>query len=109
MKPTIYNIFNILLSDVDTFFNLMRRTVINAEESHQDYRSSIINSGYGDIDDPMKIFAFPLMINSNNKTRKSPLELYDRGVPFPEIDLVKNFIDSFRNMAKQKKLDDIKK
>ena len=39
MQPTIYNIFKIILDDVDKFFNILRKTSYKAEnEHHPKYR-----------------------------------------------------------------------
>ena len=68
MQPTIYNIFKILLDDVDKFFNTLRSTAFDAENKHHiAHRGEIINGSYKDVTNTAnntstKIFAFPLFI-----------------------------------------------
>ncbi|MFW6243191.1 MAG: hypothetical protein ACOC2W_03435, partial [bacterium] len=69
MRPTIYNIFKILLDDVDKFFELIRRTSEKAEDEHHNEPSikEVIlggggsNTNFRDYYDD-KIYAFPLII-----------------------------------------------
>jgi len=107
MKPTIYNIFKIILNDVDTFFNILRTTSNKAENDHHvKYANLIANSNtYKDI--ISKIYAFPLIIkqemicNQIKESRIAPVEL-SASLPevFPELDLIKNFIDTFTTQQK---------
>ena len=117
MKPTIYNIFKILLNDVDKFFNILRNTSIDAENHHTLYADRIItDSNYKDvttnkIEDKPHIFSWPLVVkqekvcNQIKESRTVPIELSDRinaqtGQPFPEIGLLKSFIDTFSKQQK---------
>lgn len=101
MKPTIYNIFRIILNDVDTFFQKLREVSISAEQHHETYSNQIINDGnYEDTSD--KIYSFPLVVKEEilcknaKKTRTVPNEISSRlDQPFPEIKLVQEFIDTF--------------
>lgn len=105
MKPTIYNIFELILNDVDTFFKILRTTSNQAEEHHKTNFNRIINgAGYADTGNgsQKQIFAFPLVIKKelgcNNKdVRTAPIELNKSLYPneFPEMILVKNFIETF--------------
>ena len=96
MLPTIYNIFNIILNDVDNFFKILLEYSKLAENHHRDYYNDIVSDGgYGDIKQK-KIYSFPLIINDINKTRISPIEISNKlPAPFPEITLVNKFILSF--------------
>ena len=114
MMPTIYNIFKIILNDVDKFFNILRKTSNNAEDSHNlpDYKNLIIGDQYAD--NLNKIFAFPLIIDrfqevsgGYREVRVAPIEL-SKKVPFPELDLVNAFIDTFFLQVKYNKLLNLK-
>jgi hypothetical protein len=107
MMPTIYNIFKIILDDVDIFFQTIRDTSVKAEDKHHnipDYYN-IITGGrdYGDSTKLKRVFAFPLIINrtavvcgGNREERIAPIELSKRlPKPFPEMELINEFIDSF--------------
>ena len=101
MKPTIYNIFKILLNDVDKFFNILRTTSMKAEEHHNTYISQIINDGNYVDTKGSHIYAFPLVIKQETgcnsaKVRTAPTEISNiLSEPFPEIELVQNFIETF--------------
>jgi len=112
MRPTIYNIFKIILNDVDKFFDVLRTCSNNAEYHHniQPNRNIIANNNLQDsgINDNEKIYSFPLIIKSvyNNcnktETRTSPKEINDKlpaSSPFPELSLINDFINTF---SKQK-------
>ena len=111
MKPTIYNIFQIILNDVDKFFATLNYTAINAQNHHTAYYNQIKNNfGFKDTElNNNGIYAFPLVTKTQyvcgqpSETRIVPIDLSNLlPKPFPEIDLVKNFIDSFykqRNIA----------
>lgn len=103
MKPTIYNIFEVICDDIDNFFNILRNTAISAERHHEKYKSLI--DGNLNIKETRKISAFPLYIKSNttkcvtSENKSIPKELSDivkeaGGEPFPEITLVNRFIDA---------------
>ena len=107
MKPTIYNIFKILLNDVDKFFRILRTTSKLAEEHHNTYKEQILgNSMYSDIGKNGEVknahmFSFPLITKQEtgcNKaiTRTVPIEISNSlPEPFPEIDLIQQFIETF--------------
>lgn len=116
MRPTIYNIFKIILDDVDKFFNTLRATSILAEEHHNnpDFKRIISNYGMrdsgnmGDTNDI--IYAFPLIISrqsNDQEVRISPI-LINKSLPasnpFPEMQLITKFIDTF-TLQKQKAAD----
>ena len=101
MRPSIYNIFNVILGDVDAFFTKLKKVSNDAYDEHQKDKKIIINSGsYGegkDKDEDAEIFAFPLIINSsfdNRQERVAPIDLALK-VRFPELELVDDFIDTF--------------
>jgi len=106
MRPTIYNIFKVILDDVDTFFRTLRSTSIKAETDHHvKHRSQILTGNFKDVggNNGETIYAFPLVIQqkkeqcSIKETRIAPIELSNSiiGDPFPELVLVQDFIDSF--------------
>jgi GH25 family lysozyme M1 (1,4-beta-N-acetylmuramidase) len=115
MKLTIYNIFKIILNDVDTFFKTLRNTSKDAEERHHvKHRSQILTESFQDFGggDKETIYAFPLIIQRKKEQcaikeiRIAPIELSNSiiGDPFPELVLVQKFIDSFitqRQLAEQ--------
>lgn len=110
MNPTIYNIFKIILDDVDRFFEILRTTSYKAENDHHvKYKKSIFgNNSYEDIKTIDKIFAFPLIVNKQGEIcggfreeRIAPIDLSNRlPEPFPEIDLVNNFITTFQTQER---------
>ncbi len=106
MMPTIYNVFKVILDDVDTFFETIRQVSIKAENSHHnipDYKKIIMGGEFGDSKKPDTVFAFPLIINrqgiicgGKREERIAPIELSNRlPEPFPEMTLVNEFIDTF--------------
>lgn len=115
MMPTIYNVFKIILDDVDTFFKTLRATSINAETNHHvKHRAQIITDNFKDIGrgNNETIYAFPLVIQQKKEQcgmkeiRIAPIQLSNSiaGDPFPELVLVQEFIDSFitqRNLIEQ--------
>ena len=110
MNPTIYNVFKVILGDVDKFFNILRRTSYTAEfDHHVRNRGAILRGDFQDVKNTInpestKIFAFPLIIdkqtmlpcNQVKETRIAPVKL---GLAindiFPEIKLVYQFINTF--------------
>ena len=112
MLPTIYNIFKIILDDVDKMFYLMRKTSIEAFQHHNDleikpliinntfYRDvGMNNMSFGDI------YSYPLVIDKVNRDgvtteqRVAPIKL-SQGLGsnrvFPELILIQDFIDTFK-------------
>lgn len=98
MIPTIYNIFKIILDDVDIFFNKLRDTAEEAERKHQEDKNKL-DSKF-DLKDN-SVYAFPLVINNSvihggiTQERIAPIKLQEEGIQFPELELVQKFIDSF--------------
>lgn len=110
MMPTIYNIFEVLLNDVDTFFQTLKNTARDAENHHNipDFNKIILNTAPNQFVDKNqqsasnKIYAFPLVIDKQNITggqrevRVAPTKLSQLLTkPFPELTLINNFIDTF--------------
>lgn len=117
MKPTIYNIFEILCDDIDYFFNVIKNTSIKAQHHHNEYVDLIINnkSQYGD--NSKNIFAFPLIIKEDSergilkRVKSNPKEISDSlgvGKEFPELGLINNFINTFINVRKEEQVRDLK-
>lgn len=103
MQPTIYNIFKLILGDVDKFFETLRNTSEIAQLSHKDnYERIIGDQRYRDSITSNEIFSFPLIINEEHtdgikkEVRASPAILEQQiGYRFPEMDLVDDFIRTF--------------
>ena len=111
MIPSIYNVFKIILDDVDQLFYQIKSTSNLAYDKHNkpiSVKKIILgeDSYKEQKGDDTEVFAFPLIINTvsnNRQERVAPIELSTK-VPFPEIDLVNNFINTFldqNNFAKQ--------
>jgi hypothetical protein len=109
MKPTIYNIFKIILNDVDDLFTIMRNTSEKAFNSHNISENKQAIIGYNNGVDgnisangiPDKIYSFPLIIEDSpvfggrKNERVAPIEL-SKVVEFPEMNLIYDFIDTFQ-------------
>ncbi|MFA5207247.1 MAG: glycoside hydrolase family 25 protein [Candidatus Paceibacterota bacterium] len=110
MMPTIYNIFNIILNDVDTFFQTLRDTSISSEQHHNqaDYNKIILSKSpdqFADINpqtNTTKLFSFPLVIDTQNicggqrQVKVSPVKISQLlPQPFPELTLVESFVETF--------------
>jgi len=119
MMPTIYNIFEILLNDVDTFFQKLRDISAEAERHHNnpDFNKIILNTApnqYVDIAQQAAsnhVYSFPLVVDKQNVTggqrevRVAPTKLSQLlPKPFPELTLISDFIDTFN---KQKQFSEI--
>lgn len=110
MMPTIYNIFKIILKDVDTFFDTLRTTSIKAQELHNQEPNKSIILGGSYKDNSNEIFAFPLIVDiqsfngGKKEERIAPIEL-NKKVGFPEIKLVNDFIKSFFDQKKYESLE----
>ena len=102
MIPTIYNIFEIILNDVDEFFNILRKTSSDAETAHKKDENTL-SSRFNGIDS--SIYSFPLVIEKTNvyggekEERVAPIKLKESGIEFPELDLVQQFIDTFKDQS----------
>lgn len=105
MIPSIYNIFEIILNDVDKFFLKLKKTSRSAEFSHNVPANKKIilgDNSYSETKkDTVDIFPFPLVINSLNdrEERVAPTALQKK-VDFPELNLVSDFIDTFSDQKK---------
>ena len=114
MKPTIYNVFKIILNDVDKMFRIMRDVSYNAEKYHHNV-PEILNQivsffNYRDVeqnDDNPYIYSYPLVIDNvtidgvTREERVAPIKISESlgANPFPELVLVHDFIDSFRRQS----------
>ncbi len=113
MRPTIYNVFKIILDDVDEFFRVLRKTSFDAEIAHNNDASKNIILGANYKDSGNKIYAFPLIVNQTRvyggtrEERIAPIELSKR-VDFPEITLVNDFIESFQTQKRLNALYDMR-
>lgn len=108
MKPTIYNIFSVILNDVDTFFKTLKDVSFEAENNHHNlpqYKSIILNSK-ASYEDDSYIYAFPSIIDeqyNGNTTQQilvSPKKISDKmDKHFPEMDFIDKFLNTFANQA----------
>jgi len=116
MKPTIYNIFKIILNDVDKYFDIMRACSINAETHHTKFFNEITKGDdYKDVKKDNKIYSYPLVIErrglcgQQSEVRIAPIKLSESlSEKFPELNLVDQFIDSFKKIADSQKLNTAK-
>jgi len=121
MTPSIYNIFEVILNDVDEFFRILTKTARDADEAHNvsDAVRNIIS--YNHVDSPTKtgnvpdhIYPFPLIIKESpvhggvKRERIAPIDL-SRDVSFPELDLVSNFMDTFGDQRNAQNLYDARR
>lgn len=114
MTPTIYNIFEIILNDVDTFYRKMSETSKIAMDKHKSQIDLIVSSNdSNDIKDRKEVYPYPLIINKKKivggdvQEKASPIELRNKGIEFPELTLVENFINTFqkqRDLERQNSL-----
>ena len=108
MTPSIYNIFDIILGDVDKLFEKMRDVSEMAETEHNESPSNeIIYGNTKGIDTKIlggdkipHLYPYPLIVETQQvyggtkQERKAPIEL-SQNTHFPELDLVTDFIDTF--------------
>jgi hypothetical protein len=119
MVPTIYNIFEIILNDVDKFFNQIRRTSQRAEDLHNENKNIIVpENAFRDVGagENERLFAFPLVVKREplnyacggavEERRISPIEITrNTGYHFPEMELVDLFIQTFNRQAVEAELN----
>lgn len=118
MKPTIQNVFGIILDDVDKFFRILKKTAMEAEgeNGHTSNFDAFLNNQSPDIkvmesnDSDNKIYAFPLFIkqqklpcNGITEVRSAPIETFGL-YELPEITLIQRFIETFTRQGEIIKL-----
>lgn len=116
MTPSIYNIFKIILNDVDNFFNILRETSEKAFSEHNksDQVAIISGNNSSDVKNKTKIFSFPLIIDTSpvyggvKEERVAPTKLQNMGANFPELDLIQRFIDSFKYQSELEFQNDLR-
>lgn len=105
MTPNIYNVFKLILDDVDFFFQTLRDTAQRAEglySSPENLVKITKSDSYVDINKTIKksntIYAFPLLINSATEKRLGPTEINDKlgGLFSVELKLIHDFINTFK-------------
>jgi len=109
MIPTVYNIFKVILDDVDRYFTIMREYSIKSENHHKTFYKEITGNSYRDVLTSAKdIYAYPLIVkqtaicNQRKEEKIAPIELSDSlgmGNEFPELELIKKFIATFKEMT----------
>ena len=124
MMPTIYNIFKLILDDVDTFFRILAATSYQAEYNHHnisEFNKIILNDNrYVDVNHKTTdkhIYSFPLVIDKqpvaggsgSKEVRVSPVKLSQLLTqPFPELVLVQEFIQTFNNQRRYSEIMNLK-
>lgn len=107
MNPTVYNIFKLILDDVDRYFDMMRWYSGEAEKHHNSSSNyyKIISTGFRDTINDNKIYSYPLIVSQRNignqliENKIAPVELSEKlDKIFPELELVNSFIDSFKDI-----------
>ena len=111
LRPTLYNIMKIICDDIDILFNKIRKTNVDAENHHIEFQNQILS----EVKDT-KIGAFPLYISANTtcgivrEARAFPEQLSNRlDRPFPEVNLINDFIDAFIQLEKEELVRDLKR
>jgi len=121
MRPTIYNIFEIICDDIDKFFDKMKRTAMDAETHHEKYSSLIYSDNAATNTNGIKednIAPFPLFIsaetvcNVQRRSRRMPSKenIGQTGSmdEFPEVELVKDFMQAFIEIEKDERVRNLK-
>jgi len=117
MKPTIYNIFKLIMDDVDNFFSKMTKLSKDSYYHHNElYKNEIINytsnqNKNKNLDD-VNIYPFPLIISEETfgckktkQIRTAPIEISEQiGEEFPELKFIKEFIRTFITYNQLKKI-----
>jgi murein DD-endopeptidase MepM/ murein hydrolase activator NlpD len=110
MKPTIFNVFNLILRDVDRFFNNLNACSITAEGHHnEDEVKSKISTYLGTSEDKNKLYAFPLIVENGKKI--SPKRISEdilKDNPFPEISFIRKFVETFAEQARLARVEDMR-
>lgn len=118
MDLTPYDVFKIICDDIDKFFNKLRKTNYDAENHHNEFADLI--SSNPEIKDGKqkkltKLYSFPLYVKQNvtcgviREARAYPEDLSSTlPRPFPEVELVEDFIDAFINLRKEKRVEDLR-
>lgn len=108
VKPTIYNIFKIILDDVDTFFSILNSVSKKAKIHHNrgDIISKIVTS-LTTYESKDILYPFPSIFGTqtnggvSQEILISPKEISDSLSPdtFPEIDFVDGFLKTFASQT----------
>lgn len=109
-KPTVRNIIKIICDDVDRMFDILKKTHIEAIDHHKTNLNIITNRPeYSDVKNN-QINSFPLFIENkksinscgNSKHRVYPKNSIFRDIPFPETQLVDDFINIFLDVRRRR-------
>lgn len=109
-RPTVRNIIKIICDDVDRMFNILKNTHIEATNHHRINFETIINKPqYADISNNT-MNSFPLFIENkksinscnNSKHRVYPKNSIFKDIPFPETQLVDDFINIFLDVRRKR-------
>jgi hypothetical protein len=106
MIPTIYNVFKILMDDVDFFFTTMRKCANSAQGNYKKTGVKNIILGSSNEDKNKDIYPFPLIYDGAKKIRTSPIAL-NKTLPndskLPELQLVYDFIETYKKLKDYEK------
>lgn len=109
-RPTVRNIIKIICDDVDRMFDILKNTHIEATNHHRINFETIINKPqYADITNNT-MNSFPLFIENkksinscnNSKHRVYPKNSVFKDIPFPETQLVDDFINIFLDVRRNR-------
>ena len=109
-RPTVRNIIKIICDDVDRMFDILKNTHIEAINHHKINFETIINKPqYADISNNT-MNSFPLFIENkksinscnNSKHRVYPKNSVFKDIPFPETQLVDDFINVFLDIKRNR-------
>jgi GH25 family lysozyme M1 (1,4-beta-N-acetylmuramidase) len=113
MMPTVYNVFKIILDDVDKFFSKLAYTSRESQNHHSDSANRALITDpnlFRDNSRDKELYAFPLCVKEKvlncvkTESRVAPIELSQKcSTKFPELKLIDEFIKTFQ---KQKKINE---
>lgn len=112
-KPTIRNIIGVICNDIDEMFSIFRDVDKKAVSHHKTHFSKFKNKGYRDIDNNSNFYSFPLFVESKNignnvgEYRVYPKNSLFSDIPFPETQLVDDFINVYLNVKRKKLTDEL--
>lgn len=107
IKPTIYNIFEIILKDVNTFFEKLQNVSREADKHHNETdNEKAIRNSIASYEDKNHIYPFPNVIDvqyngwTSQQVLVSPKKISDKlDKPFPEMVFVDEFLKTFAEQA----------
>lgn len=112
-RPTVRNIIEVICNDVDRMFETLSKTHLEAKLHHKTYFDQINRgdkSRYVDVEDVNFVNSFPLFIEEKTsinsckttKRRIYPKNKFFSDIPFPETQLVDDFINVFLDVKRSR-------